>query len=136
MFPIMMPGASAASEWQTVAVRLATTCRADSIAAITEAVQELVREFHARNDCGPSAVKVVLFSATGDLRAVKPALAAREAGWDGAQFLCLAEMPTDDDLPRCLRALLLVVRGVGASPLTPVYLNGTESLRPDLFGRE
>ncbi|MES3033152.1 MAG: chorismate mutase [Gemmatimonadota bacterium] len=115
-----------------VAVRLATTCRENSATAIADAVSELVHTFHARNDVGPAAVRVVLFTATGDLTTAKPAVAARAAGWTSAQFLCLAEMPTDDDLPRCIRALLIVDRGLGADALRAVYLNGTEILRPDV----
>jgi chorismate mutase len=114
-----------------VAVRLATTCREDSPTAIAAAVEELVREFHHRNDAGPAAVRLVIFTATSDLRAAKPAAAARAAGWTHAQYLCLAEMPTVDDLPRCIRALLIVDRGVGANALKPIYINGAQALRPD-----
>lgn len=114
-----------------VAVRMATTCREDSAAAIEEAVRELVTTFETLNDAGPRAVRVVIFTATPDLRAAKPATFARAAGWTYAQYLCLAEMPTDDDLPRCLRALLIVDRGPTSPPLRPVYINGAERLRPD-----
>lgn len=118
-----------------VAIRIATTCREDSAAAIADAVAELVAEFHQRNDAGPEAIRLVIFTATHDLRAAKPAAAARAAGWIHAQYLCLAEMPTDNDLPRCIRALLVVDRGRGSDPLRPVYLNGTQALRPDIsFG--
>lgn len=126
---------SPASHATAAVVRVATTCREDSVDAISEAVSELVGAFHARNDVGHAAVRVVLFTATPDLRAAKPAIAARAAGWSAAQFLCLAEMPTDGDLPRCIRALLIVNRGIAAAPLRAVYLNGAESLRPDVsFG--
>lgn len=115
-----------------VAIRLATTCRDDSATAISDAVTELVHAFHAKNDAGPDAIRVVIFTATPDLRAAKPAAAARAAGWVDAQYLCLAEMPTASDLPRCLRALLIVDRGRGANPLRAVYLNGAQALRPDI----
>ena len=115
-----------------VAVRLAKTCREDSAEAIADAVTELVRAFHSRNDVGPSAVRIAIFTATHDLRAAKPAGAARAAGWTSAQFLCLAEMPTEEDLPRCIRALLIVDRAGGADTLRAVYLHGTQLLRPDL----
>lgn len=117
---------------ELVPIRLATTCREDSAAAIADAITELVAAFHDRNDAGPQSIRLVIFSATQDLRAAKPASAARAAGWNHAQFLCLAEMPTHDDLPYCIRALVLVDRGRGADPLRPVYINGTQSLRPDL----
>lgn len=115
-----------------VAVRLATTCLEDSVHAITDAVTELVRAFHSRNAVRPQSIRLVIFTATPDLRAAKPAAAARAAGWTEAQYLCLAEMPTDGDLPRCIRALLIVDHERGADPLRAVYLNGTQSLRPDL----
>ncbi len=115
-----------------VAVRIATSCREDTPTAIADAVTDLVTAFHTANECGPLSVQVVLFTATSDLRSAKPAAAARAAGWASAQFLCLAEMPTDDDFPRCIRALLFVDRSVGAAVLKPVYLNGTHTLRPDL----
>ena len=117
---------------QLVPIRLATTCREDSKTAIGAAVEEVIRVFHQRNDCGRDSVRVVIFTVTADLRAAKPATSARAAGWSRAQFLCLAEMPTDDDLARCIRALIWVERGQSTAPLTPVYLNGTQILRPDL----
>ncbi len=115
-----------------VPVRVATSCREDSAAAIAEAIRDLVTAFHERNDCHASSVRVVLFTATADLRASKPASAARAAGWNAAQYLCLAEMPTDDDIARCIRGLLFVERHRAAAALQPVYRNGTHVLRPDI----
>lgn len=115
-----------------VAIRLATTCREDSPSAIADAVTELVHAFHERNDVGPNAIRLVIFTATPDLKSAKPAAAARAAGWGAAQYLCLAEMPTDTDLPRCIRVLLIVDRGRGADKLRSVYINGAQALRPDV----
>lgn len=129
--PIMMAGAPRES------VRLATTCSADTAAAIEFAVHELVDAFHARNaGCARADVTLVLFTATADLRSAKPAAAARRAGWSAAQFLCLAEMPTDDDVPLCLRALVFVERANAADALQPVYLHHAQRLRPDLVAAE
>ena len=115
-----------------IPVRAATTCDADTPAAIAEAVRELIAVFHERNRRAHSAVKLVFFTATPDLRSAKPAAAARAHGWSDAQFLCLAEMPTDDDVPRCLRALVYVEADPLLLTLTPVYLRGAVQLRPDL----
>lgn len=115
-----------------VPVRLATTCDADTPSAIAEAVTELIREFHGRNPRAFDAVKLVIFTATSDLRSAKPAVAARANGWPDAQFLCLAEMPTDDDLPRCIRALVYVECDGSSSTVAPVYLRDAIALRPDL----
>ena len=134
MLSTLLSGDQAARSGNSVAVavRLATTCREDSAEAIADAITELVRAFHARNDARPSAVRIAVITATHDLRAAKPAGAARAAGWTGAQFLCLAEMPTEGDLPRCIRVLLIVDQAQGADTLRAVYLRGTQSLRPDL----
>ena len=116
-------------------VRLATSCSADTAAAIEIAVQELVEAFHTRNaDCAHAAVTLVIFTATADLHAAKPAAAARRAGWSAAQFMCLAEMPINDDVPLCIRALVYVERLKTTSPLRPVYLREAQRLRPDLVG--
>jgi chorismate mutase len=126
----LLASATADTRPTLVPLRIATTATADTPAAIADAIAELVRTVHKRNDFGPLAVRIVLFSATADLRAMKPARAARDAGWTAAEYLCLAEMPTDDDVARCIRALVFVARGVGADPLTPVYLRDAASLRP------
>lgn len=126
------PTASDPRRTHLVAVRLATSCGEDSAAAIATAVTDLVQSFHHRNDCGPQSVRLVIFSSTHDLTSAKPAAAARHAGWQHVPMLCLAEMQTVDDLPWCIRALLLVERGFGADPIRSLYLNGTQSLRPDL----
>jgi chorismate mutase len=131
----LLGAAAAGPTHELLTVRLATTCADDTAQAISDAVTQLVRAFHDQNDVSPHAVRAAIFTATGDLRATKPASAARAAGWGHASMLCLAEMPTADDVPRCLRVLLFVRRGLGANVLVPVYLNGTESLRPDLFPR-
>lgn len=47
-------------------------------------------------------------------------------------MLCLAEMPTNDDLPRCICVLVFVDRTSTTETPRPVYLNGTHVLRPDL----
>jgi monofunctional chorismate mutase len=117
-----------------IPVRLATTCVEDSPRAIAAAVAELIDVFHDRNDCAQATVKVAVFTATSDLTSEKPAAAARRAGWQHAQLLCVAEMRTDNDVPFCLRALLLVERSAGAAPIKPVYLHGAQALRPDLVG--
>jgi chorismate mutase len=130
---LLSTGIPVGSGQQLMPVRLATTCASDTADNIADAVRELVEAFHSRNDCGPTAVTLVLFTATPDLRSAKPAAAARAAGWQHAQLLCLAEMPTETDVPYCLRALVFVVRGPGADPLKPVYLRGAAVLRPDLL---
>jgi chorismate mutase len=115
-----------------VPVRLATSCREDTAEAIAASVTELLAEFHRRNDCGPASVRMAIFTTTPDLRSAKPARAARQAGWAHVPMLCLAEMPTIDDFPRCIRVLVIVERNETSGSARPVYLNGTQALRPDL----
>ncbi len=130
LVPKWLPNGAATA--MLLPVRVATTCEADTPSAIEDAVRELIATFHDRNPRAHDAVKLVLFTATADLRSAKPAVAARASGWADAQFLCLAEMPTDDDLPRCLRALVYLECGSTSTQLVPVYLRGATALRPDL----
>ena len=105
----------------------------DSAAAIADAVTELVTAFHASNDAGPQAIRLVIFSATPDLRAAKPAVrGTRRRLGQRAIPLPRRDAHRTTTCLDCIRALLIVDRGRGADPLRPVYINGTQSLRPDL----
>ena len=68
-----------------------------------------------------------MYAATSSLRAAKAAISPRAAGWTTARDPCLAEMPRDGDLPRCIQALLIVARACGAYPLRAICLNGTHT---------
>lgn len=115
-----------------------TTCRGVRGAIIAEentreamlaASQELLERLVAANGIRQEQVAAVFFTTTQDLNAEFPAVAARQMGWSHVALLCGHEMSVPDDLPRCIRVLLLVNTEKSADELVNVYLKGTERLR-------
>ena len=70
------------------AIRGAVQVDANESAAILEGTSELVTEVMARNQLTPADVISVVFSATTDLNAEFPALAARKLGFQDVPLLC------------------------------------------------
>ena len=101
---------------------------ADEILARTD---ELVREIMERNQLGPEALVSCLFTATGDLDAEFPAVAARRLGLDGVPLLCAREIDVPGALPRVIRVLVHYHAPQDHSP-RHVYLGEARALRTDL----
>ena len=97
--------------------------------AILSASQELLERLVAANSIGQEQVAAVFFTTTQDLNAEFPAVTARQMGWSHVALLCGHEMSVPDDLPRCIRVLLLINTEKSADELVNVYLKGTERLR-------
>jgi len=97
--------------------------------AILSASQELLERLVAANGIGQEQVAAVFFTTTQDLNAEFPAVTARQMGWSHVALLCGHEMSVPDDLPRCIRVLLLINTEKSADELVNVYLKGTERLR-------
>lgn len=114
------------------AVRGATTSPANTKEAIHGAVEELIRQLSAANGLVPDEIVAAFFTMTPDLDAAFPAYAARRLGWDAVPLLGAVETPVPGFPPAMIRVLVLVEREK-RERLKPVYLNGTERLRPDLF---
>jgi chorismate mutase len=74
----------------------------------------------------------VIFSATRDLDAEFPAIAARKLGWKNVPLLCTYEVDVPGSLPRCIRVLMHVNSKKSQSAVKHVYLNDAKKLRPDL----
>lgn len=97
-------------------------------------VPSLYREILERNSIDPEAIVSVLFTMTDDLTVLNPATALRKAGMaKDIPLFAAAEPFVDGYLPNVVRIL---VTYYGASRPIPVYLNGAEALRPDLFTGE
>jgi chorismate mutase len=114
------------------AVRGAIQVAENSAAAIRAAAARLVSELLARNALDPGHIISLVFSLTGDLTRANPAQAARTLGLSGVPLFCLQEAEIEGAMPRVIRALLTYSGGKRAPPV-PVFLDGAESLRPDLF---
>jgi chorismate mutase len=117
---------------QLRALRGATTAAANTSAAISEAVGELIDALVERNQLQGSQLLSVTFSVTADLDAIFPAAVARRRdGWDGVALLDCQQMAVAGDLPRCIR-LLAHVWLEPDQPVRHAYLRDAARLRPDL----
>ena len=116
----------------TRGVRGATTVEANTAEAILDATKELLAAMLKANDLDVEYVASAFFTATPDLNAEFPALAARELGWTDVALLCGHEMNKPGSLPMCLRVLLHVNTEKPAREIKHVYLRGARVLRPDI----
>ena len=99
---------------------------------IQDATARLLTELLQRNGLSREQIVSAIFTATPDLDADFPAHAARRLGWTDVPLLGAVEIAVPGALQRVVR-VLLTVQGVDSTArLTPVYLEGAASLRPDL----
>ena len=82
--------------------RGSTSTTASTILAAT---RELVGQVLDRNELKPDDVVSVVFTATRDLTAVAPALAARQLGLHDVALICAQEMWVEGSMPRVVRLL-------------------------------
>jgi chorismate mutase len=114
------------------AIRGAVQVDANQREAIIEATAELVAEVMSRNELVTDDVISVLFTATPDLTAEFPALAARKIGFHDVPLLCAAEVAMPDGMPRVVRLLMHVETDRQRSEVRHVYLRGAAALRLDI----
>jgi len=113
------------------ALRGATSVDADTSAAIAARTAELLAALIERNSVIVEDIVSVIFSATPDLRADFPAVAARSIGLSHTPLLCCQEIPVKDAIPRCIRVLMHVYLPRGVD-VRHVYLHEARQLRLDL----
>jgi len=114
------------------AVRGAVQIDTDDRDAILEGTTELVNEVMARNELTTDDVISVLFTATPDLTAEFPALAARKLGFHDVPLICAAEIARPGAMPRVIRLMAHVETGRPRSAIQHVYLRGAVALRLDI----
>ncbi len=114
------------------AIRGAVQVDANERAAILGGTSELVTEVMTRNQLSPADVISVVFSATTDLNAEFPALAARKLGFQDVPLLCCAEIDVPDAMPRVVRLMMHVETAAPRSAVQHVYLRGAAALRLDI----
>ena len=100
--------------------------------AILEATAELVAEVMSRNDLTTDDVISVLFTATPDLTAEFPALAARKIGFHDVPLICAAEIAVPGAMPRVVRLMAHIETDRPRSAIQHVYLRGAAALRLDI----
>ena len=100
--------------------------------AILEATAELVTEVMSRNDLTTDDVISVLFTATPDLTAEFPALAARKIGFHDVPLICASEIAVPGAMPRVVRLMAHIETDRPRSAIQHVYLRGAAALRLDI----
>ena len=118
-----------ASRQRLFAVRGATQVEANEAEVIVAATEELMRELIERNALEPEAMVSCLFTATEDLDAEFPAVAARNLGLDTVPLLCCREIPVPGSLPRVIRVMAHYYAPEGHVP-AHAYLGGARSCGP------
>ncbi|MQA84588.1 MAG: chorismate mutase [Streptosporangiales bacterium] len=99
---------------------------------ILDGVTELVTELLKRNELDVDDFISVIFTATPDLTAEFPALAARRLGFGEVPLMCAAEIDVPGGLPRVIRLLAHVETDRPRTELRHVYLHGAAALRQDI----
>ncbi len=111
-------------------IRGAITVSVNDKESILAATGKLLMEMALANKIDFKDIAAIFFTTTPDLNAEFPASATRELGWpSNLALLCGHEMNVHNDLPRCLRVLILVNTEKGAQEITHVYLGEAKKLK-------
>lgn len=113
-------------------IRGATTVPANTALDILQAASELLEKIVTVNQVGKDDVAAIIFTATPDLDAVYPAVAARQLGWTYTPLVCTQEMVVPGSLAQCLRILVMWNTDRTPQEIHHIYLHGARVLRPDL----
>jgi chorismate mutase len=114
------------------AIRGAISVDENTGAAITARTAELLHAIVEANRLDPQDIASVFFTATPDLDALYPAVAARrELGWHDVALMCSQEMAVPGSLNRCIRVLIHWNTTCRNADIRHVYLRDAVVLRPD-----
>ena len=113
------------------ALRGAASVEENTAEAILSATEALMRELIERNDLSIDQFVSCLFTATNDLNAEFPALAARRIGFERVPLLCAREIEVPGALQRVIRVLAHYY-APSDHVARHVYLGEARSLRADL----
>lgn len=114
------------------AIRGAITVPENTKEAILEGTRNLLAEIINSNEIKTSDLISIIFTMTGDLNAVFPAVAAREMGLNDVPLMCSNEIDVPGSLRSCVRVLIHINTDKANSEIKHIYLKGAAVLRPDL----
>jgi chorismate mutase len=117
------------------ALRGAISVNRNDAEDILTATSELMEAIMQRNGLAPEAVVSCIFTATNDLNAEFPAVAARALGFDRVPLLCAQEIPVPRSLPRVIRVLIHYYAEDEHEP-AHLYLGDAKALRADLHAAQ
>lgn len=110
-------------------IRGATTVAANTREEIVAATKELLSEIIKANQLNIEDIASIIFSATQEINAEFPAVAARELGWNDTALLCTSEIDVPGSLPKCIRILMHVNSDKPQKEIKNVYLREAVNLR-------
>jgi chorismate mutase len=113
------------------ALRGAISVERNEQETILAATRDLMTQLMERNDLVPDQIVSCIFTATRDLNAQFPAVAARDLGLDRVPLLCSQEIEVPGALERVIRVLIHYYANDGHQP-QHVYLGEARTLRADL----
>jgi chorismate mutase len=119
-------------EWRLAAIRGATTVDEDNSEQILERTSELLRAIISRNEINPDDIVSIIFTATPDLNADFPAVAARKLGLSTIPLLCSQEIAVTGSIDRCVRVMMHVYTARKRDEIRHPYLHEARQLRTDL----
>jgi chorismate mutase len=117
------------------ALRGAISVERNDPEAIIGATRELIAALIERNEIEPDQMVSCIFTATTDLNAEFPAVAARGLGLDSVPLLCTQEIEVPGALERVIRVLLHYYATNSHEP-QHVYLGEARALRQDLHAAQ
>jgi chorismate mutase len=117
------------------ALRGAISVEHNDAEEILAATTELMQAILQRNALDPNEVVSCIFTATNDLDAEFPAVAARAIGFENVPLLCAREIAVPGSLRRIIRVLIHYHADDMHKP-THVYLREARTLRLDLQGAQ
>lgn len=113
------------------ALRGAISVERNDAQQILDATTTLMHEIVERNELVPERVVSCIFTATDDLTAEFPAVAARALGFESVPLLCAREIDVPGSLPRVIRVLIHYYAEED-HVAKHVYLGEARTLRADL----
>ncbi|HMC07317.1 MAG TPA: chorismate mutase [Solirubrobacterales bacterium] len=117
------------------AVRGAINAKSNDVDAIVAATEELMRELMSRNELEPQRMVSCVFTATDDLNAEFPAVAARRLGLDSVPLLCTRELDVPGAMRSVIRVLVHYYAPAGHEP-SHTYVGEAQALRADLHAAQ
>jgi chorismate mutase len=114
------------------AVRGATQLDVDERDHLLASVEELVTELLRQNDLRTDDLVSMFFTATPDLHAEFPAVAARSLGIGDVPLICAQELDITGAMPRVIRVMVHAETSRARADVRHVYLRGAAALRRDL----
>ena len=115
-----------------MAIRGAIKVAENSSQSIKGSVKKLIEGLAIENAFTEDDVISLIFSLTKDITALNPATALRETGYAGVPLFCAQEPEYAGSVPGIIR-VLVTLSVEKRRKAVPVYLDGAEALRSDLF---